>query len=120
MAVLLQANQKSPINDALIPEPVARIALSFVGSDSLAEEIWILAINDPNLSANARQNLIEDLNEDGLSNPRNPTEDDLPLILSRIQIIEEIAPDAMDEINADAFLEAYKDLVNMVVRLTQP
>ena len=60
-----------------------------------------------------RQDLIEDLNEDGLSDPHNPTADDLPLILSRIQIIEEVVWDAMDEVNADAFLEAYKDLVNL-------
>jgi hypothetical protein len=102
-----------------IPEAVAREALSFVGADAEAEAIWLKAINDPNLSVNARKNLIEDLNEDGFSDPKNPTEDDLPLIWSRIQLIEELAPDAMDQANADAFAEAYKDLVNMHTRLTQ-
>jgi hypothetical protein len=35
------------------------------------------------------------------------------LIVSRLQIIEEVASDAMDKVNADAFAEAYKDLANM-------
>lgn len=106
--------QKDPIHD-----PVARIALSFVGADPDAEAYWIDAINNPDLSAEERQNLIEDLNEDGLSDPENPTADDLPLIENRILLIEDIAPDAMDDVNAAAFQEAYKDLMNMYVRLTR-
>jgi hypothetical protein len=99
---------KPPIQD-----PMARAALSYVGADPDAELYWYQAINDPALPAQERQDLIEDLNEDGLSDPHNPTMDDLPLILSRIQLIEEVFWDAMDEVNADAFLEAYKDLVNL-------
>ena len=99
---------KPPIQD-----PMARAALSFVGADPDAELYWYEAINDPALGPQERQDLIEDLNEDGLSDPHNPTADDLPLILSRIQLIEEVVWDAMDEVNADAFLEAYKDLVNL-------
>ncbi len=99
---------KPPIQD-----PMARAALSYVGSDPDAELYWYQAINDPSLGPQERQDLIEDLNEDGLSDPHNPTADDLPLILNRIQIIEEVVWDAMDEVNADAFLEAYKDLVNL-------
>jgi hypothetical protein len=97
-----------------IKDPLARVALSFVGADPDADYYWTLAINDPTLSAHERQDLIEDLNEDGLLNPRHPGRDDLPLIVSRIQLIEELAPYAMDQVNADAFREAYKDLVNMV------
>jgi hypothetical protein len=39
--------------------------------------------------------------------------------VNRIQLIEELAPDAMDDVNAAAFQEAYKDLVNMYVRLAK-
>lgn len=99
---------KPPIQD-----PMARAALSYVGADPEAELYWYQAINDPSLGPQERQDLIEDLNEDGLSDPHNPTADDLPLILNRIQIIEGVVWDAMDEVNADAFLEAYKDLVNL-------
>ena len=100
---------KEPIQD-----PAARAALSFVGADPDAEAYWMGAINDPNLPAEERKDLIEDLNEDGLSNPKHPGPEDLPLILNRLQLIEELAPDAMDRVNADAFAEAYKDLNNML------
>jgi len=103
---------------AQLQNPVARTALAFVGADPEAEEVWFGAINDPLLPANERKDLIEDLNEDGFPDPRNLTPEDLPVIVSRIQVIEELAPDAMDEVNADAFAEAYKDLVNMYQRLT--
>lgn len=99
---------KPPIQDAL-----ARQALALVGTDQDAEQYWMEAINDPSLSEVERQDLIEDLNEDGLADPRHPTVDDLPVILRRIFIIEQIAPDAMDQVNAEAFAEAYKDLVNL-------
>lgn len=97
----------------VIQDPAARLALNFVGADPLAEQYWAAAINDPNLPANERKDLIEDLNEDGLSDPKHPGAQDLPLILSRIQIIEQLGPSAMDEVNAKAFAEAYKDLVNL-------
>ena len=110
-----QANQGAPAVPEALQDPVARVALGFVGADPDAESYWYVAINDPRLSAHERQDLIEDLNEDGLSDPRHPTADDLPLILNRIQLIEEVIWDAMDQVNADAFLEAYKDLVNLAV-----
>ena len=102
---------KEPIQD-----PVARVALAFVGADPDAEMYWYDAINDPGLSNQERQDLIEDLNEDGLSDPHNPTLEDLPLIWNRLVLIEAIAWDAMDDVNADAFQEAYKDLVNLAAQ----
>ena len=109
----LQANPAAGSGPQALHDPMARVALAFVGADPDAEAYWYAAINDPSLSAHERQDLIEDLNEDGLSDPRRPTMDDLPLILSRIELIEEVFWDSMDQVNADAFLEAYKDLVNL-------
>jgi hypothetical protein len=100
---------KEPIQD-----PDAREALSMVGADPVAEQYWMAAINDPSLPANERKDLIEDLNEDGLSDPKHPGPQDLPLILNRIRLIESLAPLAMDSVNADAFGEAYKDLNNLL------
>jgi hypothetical protein len=108
-----------PSQDLLIPKPLARAALGFVGADPEAETVWALAINDPDRSPNERKDLIEDLNEDGFPDPKHVTTDDLPLILSRLELIEEFAPDSMDEVNAAAFAEAYKDLVNMLIKLGQ-
>ena len=64
-------------------------------------------------AAEERKDLIEDLNEDGLSDPQHPAPEDMPVILNRIQLIEQLAPDSMDQVNAAAFAEAYKDLVNL-------
>lgn len=100
---------KPPIQDL-----DARAALSLVGADPDAEQYWVVAINDPNLPAEERKDLIEDLNEDGLSDPKHPGPQDVPLITSRIQLIEELAPNSMDAVNAKAFAEAYKDLNNML------
>ena len=115
----LRPNPPRPGNRKSRCRTRTRVALSLVGTDPEAERYWIAAINDSSLSAHERQDLIEDLNEDGLSDPKNPGVEDLPLIVSRLQIIEELAPDAMDKVNADAFREAYKDLSNMYARLTQ-
>ena len=104
---------------SLLQDPLARVALSLTGADPDAEEIWVEAINNPDLPAKERQDLIEDLNEEGFSDPKNLTQEDVPLILSRLALIEEHAPKAMDEVNYAAFMEAYKDLVNMLARLTR-
>lgn len=121
LAAVTPQAQKSPAStDEPIPEKTARAMLRFVGTDPLAEEVWVQAINDPRLSSHARKELIEDLNEDGFPDPHNVTADDLPLILSRIEIIERLAPNAMDKANSAAFQEAHKDLMNMVARLVQP
>jgi hypothetical protein len=105
---------KEPLHD-----PLARLALSMVGSDPDAEEYWLTAINDPSLPAEERSDLIEDLNEDGFADPKNIVPDDLPLIIYRLALIEAVAPESMDKVNADAFEEAYKDLVNMARRAAQ-
>ena len=104
---------------ATLQDPVAREALTFVGADPEAEAVWVDAINNPDLPARERQDLIEDLNEEGFADPKNLTPDDLPLILSRLELIEQYAPSAMDEVNLAAFMEAYKDLMNMAARLME-
>ncbi|MFO1486500.1 MAG: hypothetical protein U1F71_24265 [Verrucomicrobiaceae bacterium] len=90
-----------------------------MGTDSTAELVWLDAINNPRLPAQERQDLIEDLNEDGFSNKKQPTRVDLPLIKARLALIDRLAPDAMDKTNAEAFAEARKDLINMLTRLDQ-
>ncbi len=101
-----------------LQDPLARVALSFAGVDPEAEEVWAEAINNPDLPPKEREDLIEDLNEEGFPDPKNITPEDLPLILNRLALIEEHWPDAMDEVNWKAFAEAYKDLVNMLAKLS--
>jgi len=111
-------NAGAPTPKEELSDPLARAALSMVGVDPDAEEYWASAINDPSLSDKEREDLIEDLNEVGFEDPENPTIDELPLILSRLEIIEAYAPFAMDDNNARSFAEAYKDLSNMYLKLT--
>ena len=111
--------QDSQFDESRDKERRARVALSMIGYDPDADEVWIRLINDPDVSANARHNLIEDLNEDGFADPDNPTLDELPMIEYRIELIEDLLPYAIDKVNSDAFKEARKDLVNMVDRLNQ-
>jgi hypothetical protein len=97
-----------------LQDPAAREALALVGADAKAEEHWLKAINNPNLPAKEREDLIEDLNEVGLD-PKNLSANDLPLILKRIAIVEKL--EAMDDVNAAAIKEAHKDLTRMRDRL---
>jgi len=98
---------KKPLQD-----PAAREALALVGRDEQAEQYWLGAIFNTNLPDSEREDLMEDLNEVGFPDLKKLTLSDLPLIESRLQIIESIRP------NADAFMkkhldEAYKDLTKM-------
>jgi hypothetical protein len=95
-------------------DPEAREALKLVGTDPDAEQTWLEAINNPNLSAAERRNLIEDLNEDGFSDPKHPGPQDLPLIKKRLELIEKLISKPMDQANAEAFKEAQKDLTKML------
>lgn len=115
-------NQAVSSGSSGTPRVSARLAfkaLLYVGVDPEAEKTWMTAINDPNLPEGVRSDLIEDLNDEGYEDPsgNHITKRDLPLILARMEIIERLAPYAMDKVNADAFQEAYKDLLNMYVRL---
>jgi hypothetical protein len=101
------------INGYVVQDPEARLALSFVGTDPEAEAYWSQAINDPNLPSEERKDLIEDLNEDGLIDPKHPAAQDMPIIINRIELIEQMAPQAMDSVNARAFAEAYNDLLDL-------
>jgi hypothetical protein len=101
-----------------LQDPEAREALRLVGADAKAEAYWFKAINNPNLPAKEREDLIEDLNEEGYTDLKNLGASDLQLILKRIAILEKL--DAMDEVNAAAIKEALKDLRRMRDRLQPP
>ena len=104
---------QDPQVDASQREPLARVALNYVGINPAAEQLYRQAIDDPAMSANARKNLIEDLNEAGFADPKHLTPADLPLIDKRLALIDQLAPRAKDRHNAAAFVEAKKDLLNM-------
>ncbi len=108
------ASQPLTINGYVVQDPMARTALSYVGADPDATQYWTDAIHDSSLPPEERKDLIEDLNEDGLSDPKNPGVQDVPLIVSRIQLIQQLAANETDPVNINAFAEAYKDLNDML------
>jgi hypothetical protein len=120
-AVPAKANPQKIVTQAAPPanangqlqDPTARVALSLVGADPAAEQYWTAAIFDPSLPDQEREDLMEDLNEDGLSDPQRPGPQDLPLIANRIRIIEQIAPYA-DDFMLEHLWEADKDLRSML------
>jgi hypothetical protein len=120
VAIAVQWYDDPRLTEPGAKEPFARLALNYVGLDAQADNFYQKAINDPALSKDHRRNLIEDLNQDGFADPRNLTARDLPLIQSRISLIEQLAPSAADPINAAAFKEAYKDLLKMRDRVAPP
>jgi hypothetical protein len=109
------ASQSSPNKKPKPPlqDPDARVALTLVGVDPVAEAYWLEAIFDSSLPDKEREDLMEDLNEEGLSDPKRPGPQDFPLIMIRIEKIEEIAPHA-DPFMLPHLAEAYKDLVNLL------
>jgi hypothetical protein len=112
---LVQAGKAPPKDEKVVQDPLAREALIFVGLDEDAELYWFAAIQDPTLPTSERQDLIDDLNEEGLPDPKHPTMDDLPLILSRLEIIREIAPSVPEGLD---WKESYDDLVNLAALAT--
>jgi hypothetical protein len=114
-----RAKEAGEATEPIIAHDLAREALAGVGADPHAEEVWTTAINDPALSASQRSNLIEDLNETGFEDPGNIQPHELPIVLNRLALIEDLAPNAMDDTNADAFAEAHKDLTKIAERLSK-
>ena len=99
---------------------LAREALKTVGIDPVAEKVWFDVINNPETPAKDRKNLIEDLDTTGFKSHKYPTTEDIPLIQSRLMIIEKYASTAMDTVNAKAFQEAKRDLTKMLGKASAP
>jgi hypothetical protein len=124
LGVAAQAWQDGRVKDADSKEAIGRIGLTYVGAadnqvNDQAVQLFHAAINDPSLSPEQRQNLIEDLNQDGLSNRRNPTPDDLKIIANRYQLAQWYLQQPSvqnDPTFAAPFTEANKDLVNLLQR----
>lgn len=112
-----RARRNGELTEPVVEHDLARTALLGVGTDPEAERVWEMAINDPALSPHQRSDLIEDLNDAGFDEYAKPQPHELPIVLNRLALIEELAPHSMDQTNADAFAEAYKDLVNIANRL---
>ena len=117
LAVQLYQDARVAGSDA--KEPLARLALAFVGANPQAGELFHTAVLDGALTPDARRNLIEDLNQDGLSSKKNLSPEDLALVTARYRLTQTYLQ--QDYVQGDrmllaAFKEADKDLRNMLQR----
>ena len=114
-----QLYQDARVSGSDAKEPLARLALAFVGANPQAEQLFHTAVLDGALTPDARRNLIEDLNQDGLSSKRNLSPEDLALVTARYRLTQTyLQQDYVqgDRVLLEAFKEADKDLRNMLQR----
>ncbi len=109
-APAISTNKPAGGGKKVFVDPVAREALGLVGVDPDAEQYWFEALNNPALPQTERQDLIDDLNEQGLADPKHPSLDELPMLLARIELLEDLAP-WMPEYDWD---EPYRDLEQLI------
>ncbi|MDB6029173.1 MAG: hypothetical protein JWM68_5396 [Verrucomicrobiales bacterium] len=95
-------------------EPLARVALYFSGLDPQANELFDKAINDNGLSPRTRRHLMEDLNQDGIADRKNPTASDEKIIEARLQLIAKYQGLFTDPELIRGVNEASKDLNRML------
>ncbi|MCA8970580.1 MAG: hypothetical protein KDC95_12375 [Planctomycetes bacterium] len=103
--------------DVSVPTKIAFRALWYLGTDPEAEKTWLRAINDRNQPPGVRSDLIIDMVDEGYSDNDHPSEVDLPIIKSRLELIERYAPFAIDDVNKRAFEVAYRELLELYLRL---
>lgn len=102
-------------------EPLARVALSCVGANPQAVGLFHTAVLDPSLLPDQKRNLVEDLNQDGISNRKAPTREDLQIIAKRYELTQAyLQQDYVqnDNLLNAAFHEANKDLRKMLEKAT--
>jgi hypothetical protein len=119
LAIAAKTYQDGRVVDSDSKEAIARVALNYVGVSDQALELYHTATLDPQLKSDQRRNLIEDLNQDGLSDRRNPTPEDLKVIANRYALTQSYLQEDYVKNNKvlnDAFHEANKDLFNMLER----
>ncbi len=120
LPAIAQAYQDATL-DPSKKEPLVRYALSFAGADEQATAFWHKAITDPALPFGQRRELIEDLNQDGFQNEKNPTARDAQLIAQRLALVDQLHNEIDNPVLKDAWREAGKDLQNMGLKyLSQP
>jgi hypothetical protein len=121
VAIAAQFYKDGRITEPDSREPLARVALTYVGANGQATELWHTAINDPTLKPAQRRELVLDLDQDGLQNDKTPTPADLPIVANRLALTQAyLQQDYVqnDPLLNKAFLEANKDLQKLLERGT--
>jgi hypothetical protein len=107
------------LTDGAQKESLARVALAFAGSDPRADALWRNSIYDQSIPEDARRELIEDLNQDGIDE-KNPTQSDYDRMRARLALIAKNSKSTDSKAIADAFVEARNDLLKMLEKEPKP
>jgi hypothetical protein len=121
VSIAAQFYKDGRITDADSREPLARVALTYVGASEPAAQLWHAAINDLSLKPAQRRELVLDLDQDGLQNDKTPTPTDLPIVANRLALTQAYLQQDFvqnDPVLNKAFLEANKDLQKLLERGT--
>ena len=121
VAIAAQYYKDGRITEPDSREPLARVALTYVGASDQAAQVWHTAINDPTLKPAQRLELVLDLDQDGLQNDKTPTTADLPIVANRLALTQAYLQQDFvrnDPMLNKAFLEANKDLQKLLERGT--
>ncbi len=117
VALAAQLYQDGRLMEPGSKEPLARLALAFVGANQQAGELFHTAVLDPSLLPDQKRELVEDLNQDGLSNKKALTPEELKIVASRYALTQTyLQQDYVqnDKVLHAAFREADKDLRKML------
>ncbi|MBI4324509.1 MAG: hypothetical protein HY674_04525 [Chloroflexi bacterium] len=117
VALAAQLYQDGRLIEPGSKEPLARLALTFVGANQQAGELFHTAVLDQALLPDQKRELVEDLNQDGLSSQKAPTPEDLKIIAGRYALTQAYLQQdyvQSDQVLNEAFREADKDLRNML------
>ena len=119
IAIAAQLYKDPRITEADSREALARVALSYVGASEQAGQLFHTAISDTTLKPDHRRELVEDLNQDGLSNKKAPSPADLQTVANRYTLTQTyLQQDYVqnDPVLTKAFREANKDLGKLLER----
>ena len=119
VALAAQLYQDSRLTEPGSREPLARLALAYVGANQQAAELFHTAVFDQTLLPDQKRELVEDLNQDGLSNKKEPSPEELKIIANRYALTQAYLQEESvqnDKVLNAAFREADKDLRNMLQR----
>jgi hypothetical protein len=119
VAIAAQLYKDGRITEADSREPLARVALAYVGASEQAVQLFHTAITDPTLKPAQRRELVLDLDQDGLQNDKTPTPADVPIVANRLALTQSYLQQAYvqnDSLLSRAFLEANKDLQKLLDR----
>jgi hypothetical protein len=117
IALAAQLYQDGRLAEPGSKEPLARLALAYVGANDQALDLFHSAVTDPALLPDQKRNLVEDLNQDGFINRKNPTAEDLKIMANRYELTQTYLQQPYvqnDAVLLRAFREADKDLLKML------